>query len=163
MAMGGNVPMPVGNGNLTYINGTSFSSPILAGAAACLWQSQLAYTNMDIFTAIEQSAHLSQNPNKDYGYGIPNMYMAHFLVTGVEEVAKTEASVLYPNPAQNWVSIIGNTSPMDVTIYNALGQLVLAQPQVSGGFDVSNLTPGVYMVTMQSEQNTLHTRLVIQE
>jgi hypothetical protein len=163
MAMGGGVPMPVGNGKLTFINGTSFSSPILAGAAACLWQSQLGYTNMDIFNAIEQSAHLSQNPNNDYGYGIPNMYMAHFMVTGVEEVAKSEASVLYPNPAQNWVSIIGNSTPMDITIYNSIGQLVLADQQVSGGFDVSSLTSGVYMVTMQSEQNTLHTRLVIHE
>ncbi|MFN5370617.1 MAG: S8 family peptidase, partial [Bacteroidia bacterium] len=60
------------SGNIGRANGTSFSSPILAGAAACLWQAFPDATNMEIYNAIEQSAHQYENPDNLIGYGIPN-------------------------------------------------------------------------------------------
>src|SRR5690606_33629667 len=50
------------NNSVSYSNGTSFSSPIIAGAAAILWQKFPNVNNMEIFKAIQNSAHLFPMP-----------------------------------------------------------------------------------------------------
>ena len=37
--------------------GTSFSSPLVAGFAACVWQSDTTLTNMELFKKLEESAN----------------------------------------------------------------------------------------------------------
>lgn len=51
--------------------GTSFSTPLVAGFAACAWQAHRELTNMQLFEEIERSGDLY--PYYDYfrGYGIP--------------------------------------------------------------------------------------------
>lgn len=44
-------------GGVQQGNGTSFSSPITAGAVACLWQANPTKTNMEILYAIQESAN----------------------------------------------------------------------------------------------------------
>ena len=51
--------------------GTSFSSPLLAGFAACLWQKYPEWTNQQVFEAMEQSATLYPYFDYSHGYGIP--------------------------------------------------------------------------------------------
>ena len=61
-------------------SGTSFAGPITSGMATCLWQAFPDKSNMKIFRAIEESAHLYTMPNDDYGYGIPNFEQAFQLL-----------------------------------------------------------------------------------
>lgn len=87
-------------------NGTSFSSPIMAGAAACLWQAFPNKTNMEIFRAIEQSAHLYNNPNDSLGYGIPDMWRAYQLLQlGQSEGLGEMTVVAFPNPSSGQVKL----------------------------------------------------------
>lgn len=85
-------------------NGTSFSSPVLAGMAACLWQAIPEATAWQVFQAIEQSASLFETPNDSMGYGIPDFEIARVLLGQVldvksPDVAKRNNSFnLYPNP-----------------------------------------------------------------
>ena len=58
--------------------GTSFASPLVAGFAACLWQMYPTMSNMDIFRAIERSAHLF--PYFDYGHGYGTPQSTFFLL-----------------------------------------------------------------------------------
>lgn len=51
--------------------GTSFSCPLTAGFAACAWQMNRQYTNMQLFSEIEKSAHLYPYFDYVHGYGIP--------------------------------------------------------------------------------------------
>lgn len=90
-----------GSGNLGRANGTSFSSPILAGAAACLWQAFPDASNMEIFKAIEQSAHQFDNPDYFVGYGIPNFTRAFGILKKARNTDANRDSLLnvYPNPA----------------------------------------------------------------
>jgi hypothetical protein len=60
------------SGNVATGSGTSFSSPIMAGAVACLWQAFPNKTNAEITKLIKESAHLYNTPNNHEGYGIPN-------------------------------------------------------------------------------------------
>ncbi len=52
--------------------GTSFSSPLIAGAIASLWQAVPNRTNAEIIQAIKLSADRAAKPNNELGYGIPD-------------------------------------------------------------------------------------------
>ena len=56
---------------VTTSSGTSFSTPLVAGFAACAMQRFPNMTNMDMFKAIEASAHLYPYYDYAHGYGIP--------------------------------------------------------------------------------------------
>lgn len=51
--------------------GTSFSTPLIAGFAACVWQLNPDKNNMEIFRLIEKSGHLYPYFDYAHGYGIP--------------------------------------------------------------------------------------------
>ena len=55
----------------TYAYGTSFSSPLVAGFAACAWQTRPQLTNMELKAEIEKSADRYPNHDFRYGYGVP--------------------------------------------------------------------------------------------
>ncbi len=44
-------------------SGTSFSSPIIAGMTACLWQIDLSRNNMAVMNSIQMSGSLAANPD----------------------------------------------------------------------------------------------------
>lgn len=77
MAMGLGSAMLDPYGNIAFLSGTSFSSPLMAGACASLWQAFPTRSNMDIIDAVQRSAHLYLTPNDSMGYGIPNFGMAY--------------------------------------------------------------------------------------
>lgn len=66
-----------GPGGLTRTQGTSFASPLVAGFAACAWQANRQLTNVQLFNAIEGSAHLYPYYDYAHGYGMPQA--AYFL------------------------------------------------------------------------------------
>lgn len=110
-----------GSGSLSGGNGTSFAGPIMAGMAACLWQAHKdSLTNMDVFHAIERSAHKYNSPDEFYGYGIPNFAKAHLLLQGVNPTDSEQSELLmpYPNPFNN---------AFEATFYSAARQNVLVR------------------------------------
>ena len=86
-------------GGFGYGSGTSFSSPILAGMAACLWQANPSLTNMQIADAIRHSASQYVSPDDMLGYGIPDFVLANNILTVIispdEDIAFLD---FYPNP-----------------------------------------------------------------
>jgi serine protease AprX len=60
-----------GKKGLTSTQGTSFSSPLVAGFAACAWQTDRSFSNMELFRRIEQSGHLYPYFDYAHGFGIP--------------------------------------------------------------------------------------------
>jgi len=62
---------------LTRTQGTSFSSPLVAGFAACAWQTNTSLTNMQLFHEIEKSGNLYPYFDYAHGFGIPQP--DHFL------------------------------------------------------------------------------------
>lgn len=51
--------------------GTSFSTPLVAGFAACAWQMKRNMTNMELFNEIEKSADLYPYFDYAHGFGVP--------------------------------------------------------------------------------------------
>ena len=62
------------DGALRFSSGTSFATPILAGACACVWQALPWLTSRDLVRLVRKYASLSKQPNPELGYGLPNLY-----------------------------------------------------------------------------------------
>ena len=60
-------------------NGTSFACPLIAGMAASLWSALPNATNMEIRERIIRSADRYTQPHEQYGYGIPDAWLAYHM------------------------------------------------------------------------------------
>ena len=130
--------------------GTSMSCPIIAGLSACLWQAMPCYTSSEIMQIIRESSHLYNNPNPDYGYGIPDFYKAYTSHICSDKPTPQQISI-YPNPVTDKLNIVNPDGNIQtVTLYNASGQLVL-QTAVPHSpileINVANLSNGFYIGT----------------
>jgi subtilisin family serine protease len=94
-------------------NGTSFSTPQVAGWAACLWQSNPSATPYRIRQAIIKCASRYTSPDTHLGYGIPNFQCTADLLGIVNPVPETHENWItgLPNPFQDnlQLSIVGDT------------------------------------------------------
>ena len=108
--VGENAYVVKSNGVTGFYNGTSFSSPIMAGMAACLWQVNPDANAATVKEIIEMSAHKYQNPDSIVGYGIPDMEKAFQMMSDLLKISEhpRQKWLAYPNPA--WESLILLTS-----------------------------------------------------
>jgi subtilase family protein/type IX secretion system substrate protein len=147
MAMGVNAIVATQSGTITSNNGTSFAGPILAGAVTSFWSAFPNKTNAQIVQLVKASADRFLNPNNNYGYGIPDFQLAYNTALSASEFHK-KGFVLYPNPAQNQISVTfaETISNAEITFYNNLGQLVLQKSIVNNQYiTLDNLNSGIYI------------------
>lgn len=98
-AQGQGTTVVSGWGGVTQGSGTSFSSPVTAGALACLWQSLPAFSAQEIRNAVRSTASKATQPDQLFGYGIPNMVNARlYLDTPEKKTASVQNFSLIPNP-----------------------------------------------------------------
>lgn len=141
---------------LSYANGTSLATPVAAGLCACLWQAMPVYTATEMMQIIRESSHLYNNPDADFGYGIPDFYKAYTTHVGINDYKPLRLSV-YPNPATDKLFLTNHDGDIrSISIYNAAGQLVL-QHAVNGNplieINVTSLPKGFYVGTATMESN----------
>ncbi|MFV0539691.1 MAG: S8 family serine peptidase [Aestuariibaculum sp.] len=158
MAQGQGTSVITENNTIATSNGTSFSSPIMAGGIACLWQALPNKSNTEIMQIVRKSASQYTNPDYQYGYGIPNLWLAYNNNTlPVETNTENKNISIYPNPVLNHLYIKQTTNkPLQITVFNGIGKLVFQQSH-SGQQDpinVSYLSSGLYMIRIQSEFTT---------
>lgn len=65
------------DGNQGKANGTSFSSPIMCGMVACLWQACPKLTAKELIELVRSSGDRADCPDNIYGYGVPDMWKAY--------------------------------------------------------------------------------------
>jgi hypothetical protein len=141
-------------GDIITANGTSFSSPIMAGMVACLWQAFPTKTNQEIRQLIIQSGDKFASPNNQYGYGIPNFSSALSNGLFVNEFSKNYFTA-YPNPTTNFVTLTfpDSFNKGKVVFYTILGQKVL-EKNVIGQMDnisLESLSKGTYFYQIESD------------
>jgi subtilisin family serine protease len=129
-AVGWNTYLQKSDGTFGYLNGTSFSSPVMAGMAASLWGALPQVTAVQVKDAIERSAHLYENPNDLLGFGIPDMYRAWLFLLNLSSTA-TEFSKqwsAYPNPVSDVLILQKNNNQFQneikIEVYTMDGKLV---------------------------------------
>ncbi len=159
--------------------GTSFSAPILAGMAACLWQAYPDATAWEVFQAIEKSASLFEMPNDSMGYGIPDFEIARDLLQQVLDVDnptgfdKMQALRLSPNPYSGGVIHVSVSLPAGVpfeaSVYSLSGKTILVRDKFAdlSSFEkqlasvLEKSSSGVYLVHLRSADNRLFVGKVV--
>ncbi|AIN74462.1 S8 family serine peptidase [Flavobacterium psychrophilum] len=167
MAMGTAAVISNTAGTITTANGTSFSSPILAGAITSFWSAFPNKTNAQIVQLLKLSASRYATSivtqNNDYGYGIPNFQAALTAALSIPEVS-TVALNLYPNPATNEITISSPASNIgySIKLYNNLGQLVLEKniDNQSQRISLQTLNSGVYFYNIACAEKTSFGKLI---
>jgi hypothetical protein len=153
-------------GTVTTTNGTSFSSPITAGAVASLWQAFPNKTNEVIMQAIRESASLYNSPTDQMGYGIPNFEGALNLLLqlDVEDQMKETLFALYPNPVIDIINISfpKNSDRAELVLYDVLGKVVLKKviTPSKNQVDVSHLSSGMYIASLTSNNKTTSFKII---
>jgi Subtilisin-like serine proteases len=88
MALGGGAWVIGQSGAGEKRSGTSYSSPILCGLAACLWQAYPQLSNNELMDVIRKSGDRINNPVIPYGYGIPDMKKAMEIAKEIKKSSK---------------------------------------------------------------------------
>jgi subtilisin family serine protease len=153
MAQGSMVVLSDASGNIVTANGTSFSSPIMAGMVACLWQAFPSKTNKEIRQLIIQSADRFAAPGNQYGYGIPDFNLALNNGLFVEDFSKNDF-VAYPNPTTDLISFSFPESFNEgsVIFYTTVGKKVLERSisSTSRTFSLKSLSSGIYFYKIEA-------------
>jgi serine protease AprX len=109
------------------VNGTSFSSPVMAGMVTSLWQAFPNKTNMEIKNAVEQSGDLANNPNNYLGYGIPDMMKAYQILSNTSVLLSSANTkpIAIPNPFTDYFDVLlpgKKDGFVEIKISNILGK-----------------------------------------
>lgn len=149
------------DGALGYINGTSFSSPVMAGMAACLWQAFPYATAKEVKGAIEWSAHLYEKPDSLMGYGIPDMEKASFflmnLFSDTHQISKQWT--VYPNPIEDVLILQKNGSRLmneiSIDLFSIDGKLLKKWIRSDASrielHDMQSLPSGILILKISSD------------
>lgn len=164
------------DGFVTSGNGTSFSSPVLAGVVTCLWQAFPNKSNFEIMDAIRRSANQYNNPDTLLGFGVPDFQVAYNLLMP-NQISKFNPSTpnisVFPNPIgdSQWLNI-SFTSPeqcaLTVSVYNNIGEMIFHGNvnQVNQGdndiqiANMDQLSAGVYMIQITSDTYSYSAKFV---
>ena len=144
-------------------NGTSFSSPLIAAATACLYQAFPSSSGAQLRDAVIRSASAYTAPTDSLGYGIPDFYKAWQWIQGASIEQGDFGATAYPNPCNGQLRVTlddAKSCELAYSIYDAVGRRVASSAGVviadgHGTFTldsiVSKLPAGQYTLHIQWE------------
>ena len=150
------------DGSIVRSNGTSFSSPVMAGMIASLWSARPGLSAIDIRRMVEQSGSQSGSPDTLLGYGIPDFFM----ILGNGEVPLIPAGAIqtYPNPFTDRLTLLirpETDSRFSATLWTVRGERawtsgIFSAQKGENRLDLAipgNLSRGLYLLQL-TEQGT---------
>ncbi len=161
MAHGRQVPVANTAEGVALANGTSFSSPVIAGMSAALWQKHPQSTAQQIKKAIIESGNRYLRPDTVFGQGIPDFVWASRLLQ--HNFQPEKQLVLYPNPisSETYISQYSDIDQqVNIEIFDLRGQLVfqLDYTLLSGYNRIQpfkqahHFNNGIYLLRMTTQQ-----------
>jgi subtilisin family serine protease len=149
------------NGLVGVGNGTSFSSPVMAGLATCLWQKHRDVPNFEIIKAIRRTASQYYSPDSLLGYGIPDLELADLLLSASKPTA--DRIHIFPNPATQFINLwfpdtdeAGNYFEIiDVTGRKMQEGRIYSNNQNQAEINVELLIAGTYLILVHSQHERM--------
>jgi subtilisin family serine protease len=167
MARGGGTYV-AGYGGYYNGDGTSFATPVLAGAVTCLWQANSHASVQEICDAVRQCSNRASNPDVRYGYGIPNFEQA-MLMLHVEDTSAPSNEIIkvFPNPSSGQVHIqLEDGYQAEIGIYDLMGRKMMGYH--FNGLNhttletyLNQLKNGVYFINAVSDRGSQTLKLVM--
>lgn len=163
MAMGVAATVATQTGSISTSNGTSFAGPILAGSITSFWSAFPNKKNSEIVALVKASADKFNNPNDQYGYGIPDFQLALNNALSIPEVDSFSFNI-FPNPTKNLITLTApeNFINATLTIYNNIGQAVLVeniQDKIQS-ISLESLTNAIYFYDIASADIKLNGKII---
>lgn len=167
IARGDQIYLLHSDGEVNAGSGTSYSAPLVAGLAACLWQVDgKQHSAAEMTTLLRQSGNLYFNPDNAMGFGLPQASVAYETLTGERLTClpaagtwQEEIGSIYPNPGKDKLQIalkgLKDGQELEVLVTDFLGKVVHEEPYT---FQASyqliqidhSLNPGHYMLRIQA-------------
>lgn len=162
-AKGSSATVSNASGGIVTANGTSFSSPILAGMVTTFWSAVPALTNAQIVQYVKQSADIYANPTVFKGYGVPDFQLALNNALSLESY-QNDVILLYPNPVQDRLTVKFYEQDFSGTLvlYNNLGKQVadFSISESNATVYLENLASGLYFYQLKSANKTTQGKLL---
>ncbi len=154
-------------GGVARGSGTSFSSPLIAGSVASLWQAYPEVPAKEMIRWVQQSGDRNKNPDATYGFGLPDFLRAYWSVTDLPVRFEPGQMEIYPNPARDRIMIKLPEDQMgNYTLrFHDLSGRVIHSRQVSIPGEISipeYLLSGMYILEIHTDRGIYHTRLIIE-
>lgn len=161
-AMGKGTVLAIATGTTGTSNGTSFSSPLMAGMVACLWQAKPSLTAQQIVELVKTSSSNYTSPDNAIGYGIPDFAIA---LTSSTTIAKKSIE-LWPNPFNSKINIRTGKSlmPAKISIFTTNGQSIHTEKAISdevGQIEINvpdKLPKGIYLLSIIISGNSYYVK-----
>jgi hypothetical protein len=162
-AMGSGTTVAYPYGDIVQRSGTSFSSPVIAGMAACLVGMYPEKTAADIIDLIRKSGDLYPGHNVKTGYGIPD-FSSLFKGEGSISAKLERNEPLYPNPFSSYL-LIDDEEIVSIELYNTEGTKVLSLKKTQNQKEISstaliNLPKGMYFAILKGENGQSTVKLI---
>ena len=148
--------------------GTSFSTPLIAGAAALILERYPNWGPSDIINELKKYSSKSNNPDDHYGWGIPDVCKT---IIKNERIVKRGEITVFPNPTMKSTNFccklsfrsLAENKPAELRVFDLSGRLVwnfIIQPRLTGenGYVKWNLRncygrkvpTGIYLVYLKT-------------
>lgn len=149
-------------GTILSGNGTSFASPIMCGAVACLRQAHPTASVENLFEIIRASSSQADNPDNLIGYGLPDFCLAHVKLS--EQEFEKELFI-YPNPADAQLVIESNSQSKEMQLIDVLGNCVWNHENASliTYISTQNLAAGTYFLMVSGAQDLIQKVVILHE
>jgi len=157
-----------------YGNGTSFSTPTIAGAIASLMQANPSASAENIRKAVLMSANNFNNPDSLTGYGIPNFFVANLILKSINiDTSSKELSFKsYPNPFSTGFYLVFSSPEnqfVSVSLADLSGKMIWGKSiQINTGAqafyfsDFQNINNGIYFLIINTNQKVYTTKIIKQ-
>ena len=167
-----------------YGDGTSYSTPLIAGSVALLMEKYPTLSSLQIIELIKEHANRQNAPSNFYGWGIPDVCRALFesdstMIVGYRP--KQNRIYAIPNPARSyvrfffrWTNIVPNEAAATLTVYNIAGQRIWTyklSPKMAGtdefvDWNLKNISgefvsSGVYIVAVRDGHTTIRGKCLV--
>lgn len=161
-AMGVSVAVQTNLISVDKANGTSFSSPVISGMAACLQQAVPRASNIDILNALHSAGDRINSADSLYGYGIPDIMTALYLLQEKYIFVPENESVANPNPTTGALDITFDEPPLKLTleILSVTGHTIFKRVynEYAGRTihitELENMEQGIYFIRLIKENGT---------
>ncbi|MCG2716226.1 MAG: S8 family peptidase, partial [Candidatus Marinimicrobia bacterium] len=168
----------------SYHSGTSFSTPLITGAAALVMEKYPDLLPAQIIERLKAYATQVDSPDNRYGWGIPNTALSMFEngSARIPDWSGSENKIYsFPNPSfQNvsfhfrWTNVSPSKKETSISIYNLLGELIWKddlQPKIVGlnevvlwnlkNFSGVFVPSGVYFVAVKDGHTTIRGKFLV--
>ncbi len=172
VAQGASVALANTDGSLVFANGTSFSSPIIAGLTACLWQSKPQLSNQQLKESIYKSSNRYFHSNNYYGFGLPDFNLAMQIANFSDDSQSGDLILLksYPNPFTDelrFVLFSKVNEQLKIRISDISGKTILIKEHslIEGVNyivfqDIGFIPSGLFIIELMGSKQTLLQKLL---